>query len=487
MSALRPTITVVGLGPGDPDLLTLAAARALSEAGEVWIRTASHPSRDAIPAECRVRACDDLYAAHETFHDVYHAIAERLLHAARERDVVYAVPGDPSFGETSVGILRRMAAEAGVACRIVPGVAFVGPTLTALGWDALDGLQLADATELAARHHPGIDPERPALVAQIYSALVASDVKLCLLARYPAEHPVTLVSGAGEAGAVDEAAGRLRTVPLCDLDRDGVFDDVTTLAVPPLPRGSSMLGLAEVIARLRAPDGCPWDREQSHESLRPYAIEEAYEVVDAIDAEDAGALAEELGDLLLQVVLHAQIATEAGEFTLTEVIRGIHDKLVRRHPHVFGDAEAATADDVRARWAELKAEEKREGGAEEGSGVPRAMPALARAQALMRRAPGARGDVEPAAVDTLAAAAAIVDDGAGDRDCPESGTSAAVSSSLAHFDPSAVDATSLGDMLWALARLAGDAGLDAETALRDACSRFEAAIRSDGSHPGGRV
>lgn len=364
MTDPRPGITIIGLGPGDPRLLTVAAADILAAADRVWLRTADHSSISAIPSSCLITACDDLYRAHETFEAVYLAIAERLIGEARARNVVYAVPGDPAVGETSVRILCRLADEAGVTCRIVPGVSFIGPTLSALGWDALDGLQIADGTALAARHHPDIDPERPALIAQVYSRLVASDIKLGLLARFPDDHPVTIVSGAGEAGSDGKAAdpfaeSRTITLPLRDLDRDEVFDDVTTLAVPPLPAGSSMLGFAEVVARLRAPDGCPWDQEQTHESLRQYVIEEAFETLEAIDADDPAALSEELGDLLLQVVLHAQIASEYGEFTLTDVIRGIHDKLVRRHPHVFGDALAETADDVLRNWEQLKAEEKR--------------------------------------------------------------------------------------------------------------------------------
>ncbi len=476
----RPSITVIGLGPGDPKLLTVAAADVLSAAERVWIRTADHPSRAAIPTSCQVSACDDLYRAHQTFEEVYRAIAERLIAEAQEREVVYAVPGDPSVGETSVRILGDMAAKGDVVCRIVPGISFIGPTLAALGWDALDGVQIADATALASRHHPDIDPERPALIAQIYSPLVASDIKLCLLARYPEDHPVTLVSGAGEAGISGASAkGRLITLPLCDLDRDGEFDDVTTLAVPPLPAGSSMLGLAEVIARLRAPDGCPWDQEQTHESLRPYLIEEAYEVVEAIDADDPTALSEELGDLLLQVALHAQIATEYGEFTLTDVIRSIHDKLVRRHPHVFGDAHAETAADVVERWAELKAEEKRESSvngsveavADPMAGVPKTLPALARAQALVRRAPGKRsgeGDSELARA-AIKGIEGIVALGEGDREKESDFADAAIL---------------IGDTLWALAKLAGTRGIDAETALREACSRFEAAIRSDVSNAG---
>ena len=482
MSGDRYTITVLGLGPGDPRLLTVAAAETLAVADRVWMRTESHPSRAAIPKTCTVSPFDDLYRTHDTFDEVYGAIADHLIREARERHVVYAVPGDPAVGETAVRILMDRADQAGCTIRIVHGISFIGPTLAALGWDALDGLQIADATALASRHHPDIDPERPTLIAQVYSQLVASEIKLNLLARFPDGHPVILVSGAGELGVSGISSGtqaaRKTTLPLRDLDRDGEFDDVTTLAVPALPAGSSMLGLAEVVARLRAPDGCPWDQEQTHESLRPYLIEEAYEVLDALDGEDPNALAEELGDLLLQIALHAQIAAEYSEFTLTDVIRGIHDKLVRRHPHVFGDAHAETADDVRERWAEIKAEEK---AGEQGNvpadpmaGVPKTLPSLARAQALQRRAPSGSfvADGQVAAGDVV--------------------TSVEVLGTVVNKDPnedpsqSRTDTTErLGEALWGIATMAGIHGLDAETVLRDACTRFEQTVRSDAQEAGG--
>ncbi|RIL09815.1 hypothetical protein DCC79_09945, partial [bacterium] len=158
------------------------------------------------------------------------------------------------------------------------------------------------------------------------------------------------------------------------------------LALPPRP--GFVLDLGEVIAHLRAPDGCPWDREQTHRSLRPYLLEEAHEALDALDAGDAAALCEELGDLLLQIALHAQIAAEAGTFTLADVVRGLTAKLIRRHPHVFGDVRADTADDVRRNWEALKQGERAAGAkpADPFARLPAALPALARAQAVQERA-----------------------------------------------------------------------------------------------------
>jgi len=206
------------------------------------------------------------------------------------------------------------------------------------------------------------------------------------------------------------------------------------------------------MARLRAPDGCPWDREQTFATIAPYTIEEAYEVDDAIRREHWPDLREELGDLLLQVVFHAQMAREAGRFDFAEVVRGLCEKLVRRHPHVFGDASAEDADEVLREWEKHKQAEREAKGGDRFAGVPRALPALLRAAKLAKRA--ARDGLVAAPADPLAveADAALAAAGGTDR---------------------------LGEFLFALAALAGARGVDAEGALREACARFEKA-RSGG-------
>src|SRR6266540_7357927 len=147
---------------------------------------------------------------------------------------------------------------------------------------------------------------------------------------------------------------------------------------------SSFAGLRRIIARLRGPDGCPWDRVQTHESLAPYLLEEAHETLDALDSKEMAKLCEELGDLLFQVLIHVQLAEEAGAFAMRDVIRGIGDKLVRRHPHVFGDAVAETPEAVIEQWDELKEGERP--GKSALAGIPPSLPALGQAQALQRRA-----------------------------------------------------------------------------------------------------
>ncbi len=439
-------ITIVGLGPGGRGYLTQRAAEVLAASHAVWVRTKRHPSVACLPPHVVVHSCDDLYEQFDTFDAVYQAIAERLLDAASRAPIVYAVPGDPCVGETAVDLLRRQAGERGWQIELVAGVSFLTPVLATLNWDALDGLQVADAMILAARHHPDIDPDRRALVAQLHSQLLASDVKLTLLNQYPADHAVTLVCGAGTA------TPHLATMDLAALDRWSHFDDLTTLAVPPLARAGSVQSLAEVVAHLRAPDGCPWDRAQTHDSLRPYLLEEAYEVLAAIEAESEAMLAEELGDLLLQVVLHAQLATEAEAFRLSDVIATITEKIVRRHPHVFGGAKAATADEVLSRWDAAKVTEGRARGKDVFVDIPRTLPALARAQLVQRKGEAAErweAGIDRLPIEDLAAMPA---------------------------DP-AERAARIGALLWRVATIARAWQVDAEMALRDETERWLAAMR----------
>lgn len=382
------SIIIVGLGPGDPGQLTREAWSVLEHAGEVYLRTRVHPTVAHLPKTAVYHSFDDLYEQAHDFDQVYATIVDRLTAQANTgRDVVYAVPGDPMVAEGTVTRLTGVCRENGIAVRIVHGVSFIEPTLAAVGVDAVEGLQLLDATDLAGVYHPAINPDYPAIVAQLYGQRLASDVKLTLMNQYPDEHPVKLIHAAGTAEQ------QLEQVPLYEIDRRKVAH-LTTLFVPPLeaPPGvaTGFEGFQQTIAQLRAPDGCPWDREQTHESLRPYVLEETYEVLEAIDAGDPHQLAEELGDLLLQIVLHSQVAIDEGEFTMADVIRFIDAKIKRRHPHVWGDVDVnGSSDQVKANWQAIKAEERVEKGEARKSlldGVPAALPALAQANHYDQRA-----------------------------------------------------------------------------------------------------
>ncbi len=379
-------ITIIGLGPGDPELITRRAWMQLTTSPDVWVRTCHHPAVSAVAAHTQVHSYDYLYEQHHDFAAVYHAIAADVVARAADNDVLYAVPGDPSVAEATTLAIRLLAEAQGLPVSITPGISFLEPTFAALAEDPIQGVQVVDATALAASHHPPGSTQQGMLVAQLYSRFLAGDVKLTLMNAYPDDHPVTLVSGAGTD------AVRLHVMPLYELDRHERFDDLTTLWVPALDRASSYDTLQEIIAHLRAPEGCPWDREQTHESLRPYLLEESYEVLEAIDQNDANALAEELGDLLIQVALHVQIATEEGEFKLPDIIGHVVEKLVRRHPHVFGDISVADSAEVARNWETIKQAEREQAGGEQKKakknmldGIPKALPALAQAQTNVER------------------------------------------------------------------------------------------------------
>ncbi len=392
---MAPGITILGLGPGAAEHLTLEARAVLQAASEVYLRTAQHPTVAALPAHLAIHSFDSVYEAGNTFASVYQAIADEVVALGqRPQGVLYAVPGHPLVAEATVLAILSQARAAGLPVRVVAGLSFLEPVFTMLGVDPLvQGLQVMDATSLEPSRPflPAAPMQvwRPLLLAQVYGPRVATLAKLTLLEFYPAEHPVTLVWA---TGVPDKE--RVRVLPLYTLDRQHDLDHLTCAYVPPLEQESDMAsldGFQRIVARLRGPDGCPWDREQTHGTLKRNLLEESYEVMAALDAEDPEKLCEELGDLLLQIVLHAQIAVESEEFGLTDVIRGIAEKLVRRHPHVFGADKVANTQDLLRNWERIKQDEREQNHTEDGdrsllAGVPPNLPALAASRSIQERA-----------------------------------------------------------------------------------------------------
>ena len=309
---------------------------------------------------------------------------------------------------------------------------------TDMGWEVRRGMQLVDGAGLARRHHPDIDPARPALV--LLDGADLSQIGTVLGNQYPLDHPLSLLDHAGRALDDPKNIDGLRGSRTAEMGGP----KPAYLALPMLDYPGSMLDLAEVIAHLRAPEGCPWDREQTHRSLRPYLLEEAYEAVEALDSGDLDQLADELGDVLLQVVLHAQIAVEEGSFSLPRVIQAIIEKLVRRHPHVFGEVEAETSDAVIQNWEALKREEREKKGESTSpfSGIPKAMPALARAQTVQRKA---KRLTRPSDAESREESASTLPP---------------------------ITTESLGRALFELVAQAEASDLDAEAALREVVTRF---------------
>ena len=440
-------ITVVGLGPGNGRLLTREAWEVLTSAGTVYFRTKRHPAVDDLPVSITRESFDHLYDSADTFEEVYSQIVQELLAMGADADIVYAVPGHPFVAESTVTRLVKAAKEANVSIRIVEGLSFVEPSLTALSVDALNGLQLFDAIELAAYQYPPLNADVPVLLAQVYSRRVAGELKLGLTAVYPDEHPVTLIHAAG----FDQQ--KVEQIPLYAIDRSPHIDHLTSLYIPPLPQPSDLQALAETVGVLRAPGGCPWDQEQTSQSLRNGFLEEASEVLDAIDNDDPVNLCEELGDMLYHIVMQVQIAQEGGDFTLADVIGGIDRKLKFRHPHVWGDVDVADSDEVVKNWEELKKVEKGKLPSDSLlNGIPIALPALARSQKVQDRVrkvgfdwPSIDGVYGKLQEEILEVQEAITP---------------------------AEKLDELGDVLFVAVNLASWLGVDAESALRGATQKF---------------
>jgi len=445
-----PGITLLGLGPGNPDHLTREAWEVLNSTTEIFLRTSQHPVVSAFPASLTVHSFDELYETEENVEEVYRKIVASVLELGeRPRGVLYAVPGHPFVAEATAPEIARRAKAAGIPVNIVQGLSFVEPLLAALGADLLPQTAIVDALDLVNQHHPLFPPHAPALVAQVHSQLVAGELKITLMAQYPDEHSVRLVHAAGTLEELVE------DLPLHEIDRSQHIAALTAALYPPLDQHTSLEEFQDLIAHLRAPEGCPWDREQTHQSLRRNLIEEAYEVIDAIDASDPVAMQEEFGDLLAQIVLHAQIATEDDEFRVSDVVHGIITKLISRHPHVFGDLELKDADAVIANWEHLKADERKSKGEERGvlDGVAKALPALSQAETYTARA--ARVGFEWPNIEGMLGDVA--------EEIEEMKAAKSADEKQAEY----------GDILFALVNLARWLKIDPEAALRAANARFK--------------
>ncbi|MGE7692246.1 nucleoside triphosphate pyrophosphohydrolase [Lysinibacillus sp. NPDC097214] len=348
------TLTVIGLGAGDFNQLQMGVYKKLKAARKLYVRTVDHPVLEELSAEgLQFESFDTIYEKHNSFQPVYEEIAEKLVAATAIEDVMYAVPGHPLVAEQTVQLLIAAADAGKVKLVIEGGQSFLDPIFGALKIDPIEGFQLLDGTSFSMHD---INMRQHILIAQVYDTFSASEVKLTLMEKYDDEYPVTVVTAAGSSQE------KLVTVPLYELDQSVEVDNLTTVYVPPVKSQEEALRdwttFRRIIAVLRGPNGCPWDQKQTHESLKKYLLEEAHEYLAAVDAEDDFAMIEELGDVLLQVFLHAQIGEDQGYFTLEDVLASISEKMIRRHPHVFGDVSVEDAEGVVANWEVIKAEEK---------------------------------------------------------------------------------------------------------------------------------
>lgn len=465
----RTAVTIVGLGPGSIDDVTLEAYRILVDAANsdrtVYFRTIIHPTVEPLKKDIptlRIESFDRLYDESEDWSSLYGQIAHEICVLAAQQPLIYVVPGHPLVGETSVQLVLQLARERGLSTHIVSGLSFIEPVCNLLELDPFEvGAQIVDATNLATLQPDEIAsriiPTTPLMIVQVYNRRLASEVKLALGEFYPDEWPVKLVRAAG-VGA-EEAVIEM---PLYELDRNNFANHLSTLYVPPVDNLAALRApetLRAITRRLRRdPDGCPWDRQQTHDSLKRYVIEETYEVVEALEEHSMEKLSEELGDLLLQVYLHAEIARQADEFTLGDVYEHINAKLIRRHPHVFGDIEVQNAGQVVQNWDEIKKQERASAGVDVQresilDRVPQATPALMVSQEYQKRV--AKNGFEFTSLDEVYAK---------------------LDEELAEIKQARTPVEQLeevGDLLFIVAKLARFLHIDAEEALRLANRKFQ--------------
>ena len=444
-------IKILGLGPGNAFQITREAWEVINHADEIWLRTIKHPTISAFPASLHIESFDNLYDIAESFEAVYTTIVNKILELGRrQQGVIYAVPGDPFVAESTGPEIARRARLEGLELHVINGVSFMEPAFSALGLDPFPQISLIDAMELSQRQVPPYPVDKPVLVAQIYSRLIAAEVKTTLNTIYPDSHKVTLIHAAGTDEEIVE------NLLLHEMDRSIHIGLLTLLYIPPMSLGNSFEEFQEVVALLRAPGGCPWDQEQTHKSLRSHLLEEAYEALAALDSEEPLQMAEEFGDLLLQIVLNAQIGSEEGGFSMGDILKGIYDKIIRRHPHVFGDVQINDVGNVLENWEKLKADERKTNGdSEKGllGGVPLALPALIQAQDYQDRA--ARVGFDWPRID-----------GVLEKIVEEVGE-------IQNAENPSDFADEIGDLFFALVNLARWKEVDAESALRSTNKKFK--------------
>lgn len=442
-------IVVAGLGPAGPELVTTAVHEAVQRISQRYLRTARHPSAAAI---LDAASFDHLYDTLPSFEAVYQAMVDALVAAAMAHDeILYAVPGSPMVAERSVELLL---AQRQVEVEIIAAPSFLDVAWATLGIDPVKaGVRLVDGTNFAVDAAGQVGP---LLVAQCWSRQVLSDIKLS--AEGGERDLVTVLC---RLGLPDQATFE---VAWADLDKMVEPDHLTSLWIPRLasPVGAELGRLAELVRTLR--QRCPWDRQQTHASLSRHLLEETYEVLEAIEGLGAGPspsayahLEEELGDLLFQIEFHSLLAAEAGQFDLADVARGVHDKLVHRHPHVFGTATAATAEAVMADWEQRKQLEKNRASLMEG--IPAALPSLVHAHKVQRKT--ASVGFEPIAL------------GLGPAESAERlGELEAAADGAAQAERDGATDVQLGELLFAVVDLGRRLDLDPEAALRRVSAAF---------------
>lgn len=339
-------IYVIGLGPGSVDDLTLGAISRINNKNKNFLRTEKHPAIEYFHENSiNYETFDYLYEREDEFKDVYKTIVDSLMEElALGEDINYFVPGNPLVAEKTVEILL----EKKIDIELITGMSFIDPLIMSVKRDPINGLKIVDGTEF---DFSMADINLDIIVTQVYNKRIISDIKLIISEIYGDEHEVYIIDSAGIKNKE-----KIDKTPIYEMDRIDEIGYLTTIYIPKIENKKifDFNDVIHIMKRLRGEDGCPWDAKQSHESLRKCLIEEAYELVSAIDSGVVEDIIEELGDVLLQVVFHSEIALDEGDFSLIDVTTGLCNKLIYRHPNVFLEEKVVNSEEVVYNWDRLK-------------------------------------------------------------------------------------------------------------------------------------
>ena len=375
-------IKIIGLGPGNPNALTIGAMKELEECQNIYLRTEMHPTVSYLKQKnIKFKTYDYLYENSNSFDEVYESIANDLVEKShKEGELIYAVPGHPLVAEKSVVNLINLCKKNNISYKLIPSVSFIDVMMERLEIDPIGGLEIIDAFDLDKQI---LNKRIGVVITQVYSRFIASEVKIQLGKFYNDDTDIIYCRAVGIEGEE-----RIERIPLYELDMQEDIDHLTSVYIPKdVNNKKDIYDLFNVVEILRGENGCPWDREQTHESIKKAIVEESYEVMDAINNNDINGLIEELGDVLLQVVFHSVIEKEEGYFDFSDIIEGECNKMIFRHPHVFGDEKVKDSKEVVSNWEELKKKEKQFSTvSEELEAIAKALPALIRAQKVQKKA-----------------------------------------------------------------------------------------------------
>lgn len=376
-------IYIVGLGPGSKDALTLGTLKILENCKKIYLRTEKHPTVEYLKKlDIKFKTFDNIYDSSNKFDDVYNYIAMDIIKVYKEdEDIVYAVPGHPLVAEKSVENLIKMCNKNNIPFKILPAVSFIDSILESMQIDPINGVKIVDAFNIK---NEILDKRIGTIVTQIYDKFIASEVKLQLMDYYGDEYEIFFIRGAGI-----EEIEKIKKIKLYELDREEDIDYLTSLYIPKDEQNTikDFYDLLDIMDILRGEEGCPWDREQTHETLKRYLIEECYEVIEAVNSKDDDMIIEELGDVLFQIVFHCQIGKEKGHFNIDDVIATVCNKMIDRHPHVFKNNIVNSSKQVLENWEKIKKKEKGfKTYTEELKHIAKTLPALMRAEKVQKKA-----------------------------------------------------------------------------------------------------